>query len=151
MNRIEGVQIWAEKWRALRAWGRPLVEVDVTVRLRQGTCSTGMTWPLLREVVVRAGHDLPDALATVLHEYAHAAVPATEGHGEWWARRYAAAVIEVTGRPMPDTLAREDEKREQHDSLIDYVARDALRAWWREAGWDRIWALAKNAPRGSGR
>lgn len=124
---------WAKHWRALRAWGRPLDELSVEIVGRRnhaevgcgGNGSTGTAWPVLRRVVVRAGADLPDALATILHGYAHCAAPAGSEHGPAWSTRYATAVEEVTSIPIPE---------EGPKLIIDRAATAAVRTWWQASG-----------------
>lgn len=131
MRRI--LETWARDWRRLRAWRRPLDELEIKIVGRQnhaepgkgGAASTGRCSVIRRRVVVRAGSDLPDALATILHEYAHAAVPADVGHGPAWAERFADAVREVTGIAIVP-----DGKRVE----VDRAATEAVRVWWKASG-----------------
>jgi hypothetical protein len=129
------VRTWAERWRSLRAWGRPLDEVTITVKRRPngGITGTGLARPVKRQVIVRVGSSLVDGLVTVLHELAHVAVPAQEHHGDRWQAAYAAAVEEVTGIPV----AYGGEKAD-----LDYAAHLALRSWWRSSGNEFLWKLA---------
>jgi hypothetical protein len=127
------LHLWVEHWRHLRAWGRSLEEISVTVKGVAGHAepgcggdySTGVARPVRRTAIIRAGADLPDALATVLHEYAHLAAPAGAGHGPAWSSRFADAVREVTGVAIVPEGARAE---------IDRAATAALRAWWRVSG-----------------
>lgn len=127
------LETWARNWRTLRAWRRPLEEIDVVIKGRNGfeepgcgaLYSSGVAYPVRRSCVIRAGADLPDALATILHEYAHLAAPASAHHGPAWSRRYAGAVLEVTGV----YICREGPKHE-----IDFAATAAVRAWWKSSG-----------------
>jgi hypothetical protein len=74
------------------------------------------------------------SLATALHELAHAAAPAQEGHGDRWRRLFAAAVEEVTGI----AVALDDGHRYRE---VTYTVRDALAVWWKVSGNDFAWAL----------
>lgn len=136
MKRTEAVKIFAEQWRHLKAWGRPLLEVFIKYEdYKRG--NYGICYPVERRCVIRVRADIPDSLDTVLHELAHAAVPAQEHHGAWWRKVYAQAVEEVTGRAIP--AADSDDY-----CAVRALGTEALRAWWKEKGFDRIWALAKD-------
>jgi hypothetical protein len=124
---------WAHHWRDLRAWGRPLEEITVKITGRDnhktpgcgGVGSTGTAWPTKRDTVIRAGSDLPDALATILHEYAHLAAPGDVAHGLPWSSRFAAAVYEVTGIAICD---------DGDKGQVDRAATAAVRSWWKASG-----------------
>ena len=127
------VRTWAERWRSLRAWRRPLDEVALEIVPWNGG-PLGKARPGTREVVVRVGADVVDALGTVLHELAHVAVPGGEAHGPAWRERYLVAVEEVTGRPLADPSTAE---------LLDRAAVAALRGWWRASGNEMLARLLK--------
>lgn len=122
---IRVVETWADRWRSLKSWGRPLSEVETKVVSRKGSHSTGVAYPTRRTCRVRAGHDLPDALATVLHEYAHLAAPADAHHGIAWRSRFVEAVAEVTGIVLSTdgTIAH-----------VDQAASEAVKTWWHASG-----------------
>jgi len=139
IDRQTVVTHWAERWRTIRAWGRPLEEVAVAVRERKERVgSTGSAWPQRRGMVVRAGADMPDALETILHEYAHLAVSGAEHHGEEWSAMLAAAVLEVTGIAISTDGTK---------SVTDHAATDALRVWWRVTGHEFAWGLLQKRAR----
>jgi hypothetical protein len=127
------LETWARHWRDLRAWGRPLEEISVRIVGRYnhkepGACdkfSTGTAWPTKRDTVIRAGSDLPDALATILHEYAHLAAPGGAAHGLPWSSRFAAAVLEVTRIAICDDGTKGE---------VDRAATAAVRSWWKSSG-----------------
>lgn len=122
------LRTWAEHWRVLRAWGRPLEEVEIVFRDRDGWGSTGLAQRCGngdRTAIVRAGSDMADALVTILHELAHLAVLDHVGHGDAWRERYAEAVLEVTGIQI---------STEGAIRMVDYNAQGALRSWWRTSG-----------------
>lgn len=131
------LEIWADRWRDLKAWGRTLEEVTIELRQRSegvGRYSTGVCYPTLRRIVVTAGSDVPQALATILHELAHAAAPGDEGHGDRWQAIFAAAVLEVTGIRLVHPV---DNYR-----LMQRQAIGACRAWWRRSGNDVLFKMA---------
>lgn len=136
MTRREAVAVWCRRWRALKTWGRELEELTVTVRERSeevGDYSTGRCWPTMRRVVVTAGADMPDALATILHEYAHAVAPGDEHHGARWQAIFAASVAEVTTIRIASTA--------DDFHLIDREATLALREWWKFSGNEFAWNM----------
>ena len=133
----DGVAVWVERWRGLRAWRRPLEEVEVRVRTRNSRCgqySTGKSVAARRTITITAGANMPDALATILHEYAHVAVPSGARHGEAWQQRFAEAVTEVTGVVMIDYAPS--------SAILDRIATDTIGHWWRDSGEAAIWKLA---------
>lgn len=144
MTPQEGIAVHVERWRNLRAWRRPLEEVKVTFRPRPphqnrlGTC-----WTVERRITLYLDpqDDVVCSLATALHEFAHAAAPADEGHGDRWRRLYAAAVEEVTGI----AVALEDGHRYRE---VTYTVRDALAVWWRVSGNEFAWRLLTQAQAG---
>lgn len=126
MTRSDFIRYWASVWaRDLRTWGRPLTEVNVVVKERRGRLGSGLARPVCREVIIRAGSDIPDGLATILHELAHVAAPGGDHHGERWRRLYTDAVCEVTGIPV----CPEGTKTE-----LERSCRDALASWWDASG-----------------
>lgn len=135
MTPVEAVTVWVERWRALRAWGRPLEEARVVVLPHTGRGANGTAWPCAREIRVKAGHDIPDALDTVLHEYAHLAAPGGEHHGPRWRRIYSAAITEVTGIPLD---AESWTYQDARSTGMHYV-----RAWWRQSGLEALWEVAR--------
>lgn len=137
MTRREAVGVWAEKWRHLQAWGRPLEEVQIDLRRDDGRGRLGWCHQCSRRIVVKCRTDMVDTLDTVLHELAHAANPGEfEDHGERWREVYARAVEEVTGRAIPGAGA-EDEVG------VRALALEALRGWWRESGLENVWKMMK--------
>lgn len=132
MTRKDALSVWASRWRGLRAWGRPLEEVTVEFRERRACYSTGVAYPGLRRIVVTAGADVPEALATILHELAHqAAGRAEDHHGARWRRIYGQAVAEVTGidldvEPLTYRQARQAIER-------------TVASWWARSGNERVW------------
>lgn len=124
------LRTWAEHWRVLRAWGRPLEEVEIVFRDRIGVGSTGLAQRCgngSRKAIIRAGSDLSDALVTILHELAHLSVLDRVGHGEAWRMCYADAVLEVTGIQI---------STEGPIVVVDQNAQGAIRSWWRSSGND---------------
>lgn len=132
MTRKDALQVWASRFRVLRAWGRPLEEVTVEFRERAACYSTGVAYPGLRRVVVTAGVDVPGAISTILHELAHqAAGRAEDHHGPRWRRIYGEAVAEVTGVHIEvEPLAY----RQARQAIEHTIAR-----WWRQSGNERLW------------
>ena len=140
MQRQEAIQLWANRWRNLRAWGRELSEVQIEYRSRSeevGSYSTGLAFPVRRRIVITHGSDMSDALACVLHELAHLAVDGREWHGRKWRLMFLTAVGEVTSRPLHGGEA-------WTYRLLQCAAEDAVRAWWRASGFNRLWKMAKD-------
>lgn len=136
MTRADAVRCWAERWRGLRAWGRPLEEVSIEIQPYRGQAQCGTAWPTQRRCVVRVGaggHVVYD-LETALHELAHCAAPGDEHHGPKWRRPLVAAVLEVTGIAVADDG--------QPFELLDRACVDALRAWWHSSGQAFLYRLA---------
>lgn len=113
--------LWADRWRTLRAWGRPLT---CTVRVRgPRQAALGYCWSRQQHVEVhprvgKAGM-IVDVLCTILHEYAHAAAPDAVKHRSAWQRIYAEAVREATGMVIgEDTVL-----------VMDEQARIAIKFW----------------------
>lgn len=134
ISHVDILTTWADRWRALRAWGRPLTEVAIRViprRTRHGSV-LGRAHPAWRQIEIRVSGDLVEDLATALHELAHVAAPAGAHHNEPWRRRFAAAVSEVTGITIPDPGP---------GGVVDALARDAIGAWWRRSGNEATVAL----------
>jgi len=136
----QAVAVWVERWRTLKAWGRPLDDWKVDIRMRHiGDYSTGRCWFMGKRVVVTASVDIVDSLGTILHEFAHAAAPRRadrpdeNAHGLEWQRIYAAAVLEVTGRAIPEAV--------ETYGLMDKTAYVALTAWWKDSGNEFAWKL----------
>lgn len=135
----QGVATWVEKWRELKAFRGLVTDYKVDVRMRRtGPHSTGRCFVTEKRIVVTASIDVVDSLATILHEYAHAARVRRadldySAHDEEWQRTYAAAVFEVTGRRIPDAVSEY--------SLMDRAAHDTLTRWWRESGNEFAWRL----------
>lgn len=126
MNRDTIIHTWLNRWRNLRAWGRTLDELTIDLipvehRSRLGTC-----WPTQQRVRLYYQPKIIDVLKTGLHEMAHAAVPASEGHGIAWQNMYAAATAEVTGIAV---VAAADSYQ-----IVDDACADALRLWWKRSG-----------------
>jgi hypothetical protein len=129
------VQAWAERWRNLRAWGRPLTEIRPTVRKWSGRGRMGFAHTASRETVIFVpvdpvrGPDIPYTLSTVLHEYAHLSDPNTErhsdGHGESWKRRFAAAIEEVTGIGVITTG--------MDTRAMDELCSETVKRWWKDS------------------
>lgn len=126
MNRLDVVKTWVNRWRHLRAWGRSLELVDVTVSEREHPRRAGTCWTREQRITLYHQDRLTDVLTTALHEYAHA-VEITAHHGLAWQARYAAAVGEVTGIVIPGGI-------DGDYKIIDCAARDAVRAWWHRSG-----------------
>jgi hypothetical protein len=142
VKRRDAVQVWADRWRELRAWGRPLEEVEIVIRERSqkiGTYSTGLAWPSRRRIVITAGADMPEALSVVLHELAHVAAPGRAHHGPQWRQIFARAVTEVTGVEVPV----DQELRHQ---LVQRTAEDAVKHWWTASGNAFAWRLLSEKP-----
>lgn len=115
---------YIERWKALAAWGGALDGV----RVRLGTPDhdwLGTCRPAARLVNLHPRcEDLAEDLGTILHEYAHAACPDGEGHGERWREMFAWAVEEVVGRPVPGAA-------EADMDALDRLAVEAIRGWLR--------------------
>ena len=137
MTSVEAVEAWVEKWRNLKAWGRPLEEAKICVQKDNDRGLRGWAYPCMRSLVVKAGPDIPRALNTLLHEYAHLAAPATEHHGPKWRRAYSAAVAEVSG------IAFEGEHLTYQDARA--MGARYMRAWFRTSGLATMWALAQGS------
>ena len=85
------------------------------------------------------GADMADALATVLHEYAHLAVPGREHHGPRHKVMLARAACEITGL----TLDTQDVQSWTYP-MLQRAVEDHVRVWWHEKGLDKLWALAED-------
>lgn len=72
---------------------------DFIIRRRAGDYTTGRAWKGRHRVVltvpIKATRGQAESL--ILHELAHLAAPARDGHGKAWRQRYAAAVEEAWG------------------------------------------------------
>lgn len=145
----QAVTVWADRWRTLKAWGRPLDDWKVNVRMRhKGDYSTGRCWFHGKRITVTASVDIVDSLGTVLHEFAHAArtrradrLDVEAHHDVEWQGIYAAAVLEVTEQHIP--VAVIDYK------LMDEAADIAINTWWKSSGHAFAWKLvaAKGKPK----
>lgn len=116
------------KWRNLRAWGRSLDNVKLEVSKRSYPKRAGTCWPEQQRVVVYHQPDLVGLvgmLKTGVHEFAHA-VETTDGHGNKWQKRYAAAIHEITGNYIGWGF-------EPHQKLDENCYRAMLK-WWRASG-----------------
>jgi hypothetical protein len=111
-----------ERWRYLRAWGRSIENVEITVSAQRHAKRLGTCWTREQRLVVYQDNRITDMLATGLHEMAHA-VEISDHHGVAWQSRFMSAVSEATGIQMP--AACED------FHVIDCAAEDAVRRWWR--------------------
>jgi hypothetical protein len=113
------------KWRNLRAWGRSLDKLDLTVSTRSYTKRAGTCWPQLQKVNVYHQEGLRGLVAmlkTGLHEFAHA-IEGKDGHGLKWQERYARAVSEVTGHYVG-----------WGSEALDENCYRAMLKWWRASG-----------------
>lgn len=116
------VRIFAENWKHLRAWGRPLTEVKISiVKSRNANdYASGQCHPTLRKVIIRCGRELSPNLDTAIHELAHCV--ADDHHGPKWREVYARAIEEVTGIAIPG--AADDTYQ-----AVRALAVEALREW----------------------
>jgi len=135
MKLKEGLQVWAERWRGLKAWGRPLEEVTVEFRQRHaGNYATGLAFPTLRRIVVTAP-DMTRGLTTLLHELAHVAVPGNEHHGTKWREAFVGAVTEVTGVYVTPVGSLR---------VLGDGVRAAVASWWKTSGNEFAWGLVRD-------
>lgn len=116
------IRLFAENWKHLRAWGRPLVEVEIKIVDARQNGHTGYCRPAARTLTICAGRELASNLDTALHELAHCAAPADTHHGPAWREAYAMAVQEVTGIGVPGA---------RHDTYaaVRALGVEALREW----------------------
>jgi hypothetical protein len=143
------VKVWASRWMDLRAWGRPLEDVSLSIERWKGD-HYGLAFVAARHAIVRVAHDSrtkePDivhTLTTLLHELAHlsAGILAGEGdgHSRRWREVYAAAVLEVTGAPA----APLSDLEEEHE--LDDAVEQLLRTWWKRSGNEFAYSLLRRA------
>ena len=125
---------WAGEWSRLKAWNRTL-EVSVEISDRQCADRLGTCWPTEQRLVIYRGRTIQGELHTLLHELAHAAVPASEGHSLKWQAIYAAAIQEVTGIPVP--VAGDNYR------IVNFTGIAAMESWWRSSGNEFLWRLCK--------
>jgi len=135
----QGVAVWVDRWRDLKAFRGLVTDYEVIVRMRHvADYSTGRCSTHKKRIIVTACDDMVDSLATILHEYAHAArvrradIDYSAHDGEWQ-RTYAAAVFEVTERRIPDGVPEY--------ALMDRAAYDVMKRWWAESGNEFAWKL----------
>lgn len=121
------VRRYLDGWRTLKAWGKSLTHVDLTVSDRTYPRRAGTAWPTLNKVNVYFQPGLKGVvgmLKTGVHEFAHIVSP--DGHGYQWQKRYAGAILEITGEYVP---AGFEEFR-----TVDESCYMALLRWWRASG-----------------
>lgn len=119
------VYAYLNKWRNLKAWGRSLDKLDLTVSTREYPKRAGTCWPALQKVNVYHQSGIVGALGmlkTGLHEFAHA-IEGEDGHGFKWQARYAKAVTEVTNIYVGWNY--------QTPKEIDRQCYIAMGRWWR--------------------
>lgn len=115
-------------WRNLRAWGRSLDDLDLTVSTREYPKRAGTCWPELQKVNIyhQPGlRGLVGMLKTGLHEFAHA-IETKDSHGHRWQERFAKSVSEVTGKYVG--WGHDDPKR------LDETCYVTMLKWWRQSG-----------------
>lgn len=127
------IRPWITRIAFLKAWGRPQDDVLHTVRVGEKEHSTGRCWSARRRIVFTIGTDPVDAIATVLHEFAHAAAPGDAGHGDKFKERLRDATIELTGVD-PGLL---DNYR-----VFQRAVEHAVGLWWR-AHHAKTWETAQ--------
>ena len=113
----QAVRAKLDEWRRLRAW-QGACDHTAAVLAPPSVRHVGVCRASRVEIMLRPGQHLADALATILHEYAH--VASLGGHGPAWARVFAEAVREVTGVQIVAQATR---------PVIDAQATDAVSAW----------------------
>lgn len=88
------------KWKKWKGWTRSLANASLTIR-RSNTksYSSGHCWTYAQEMTVTMGTDFEDAMATLIHEMTHAALPPHEGHGDRFLSLQNDAMIALMGRP----------------------------------------------------
>ncbi len=114
-------------WRTLKIWGKPLTHVNLTVSDTHYPRRAGTAWPTLNKVNVYYQPGLKGVmgmLKTGVHEFAHIVSP--DGHGYQWQKRYAGAVLEITGEYVPSGF--EDYK------IMDEACYFAIQRWWKASG-----------------
>lgn len=126
---------WVGRIARLKAWGSPQDDVKVTIHVGLKEHSTGRCRWSKREIHLTVGTDPVDAIATVIHEFAHAAAPPPidQGHGDAFKERLRAATIELTGVD-PGLL---DNYR-----VFQRAVEHAVSLWWR-AHHERAWKTAQ--------
>lgn len=136
---------WVERIARLRTWGRPLTDVPVRILARDAEHSSGLAYRCPRRIVVTLGTDPVDAIATILHEYAHAAAAnlrdaEAEAHGLAFQERLRAATLELCGVD-PGLLG--------NYRVFQRSVEDAVSFWWR-AHHAAAWTVAERFARNGG-
>lgn len=136
ITREQGLNVWAIRWRTLKAWRRDLSEVKVEVSNRFHANRLGTCWAHEQRVVVYQGDSFIDELGTLVHELAHAATIGS-AHDERWQDVYTAAVTEITGIAVVPAAYNYE--------VLNRAAKDAMRTWWFTSGNHALWNLARHA------
>lgn len=97
----EIVERYAHQWRNLRAWGAPIA-MEFTLKPHRGTLKLGHAYPGLGTCEIKITGRVTRDLATLLHEYAHLAVPNSEHHGMLWKTMFVRAAAEAFGCDVDD-------------------------------------------------
>lgn len=135
MKLKDGLQVWAERWRQLKAWGRDLDEVTIVVRQRHaGDYATGHAYPTLRRLVITAPN-MPLGLECLLHELAHVVVSGDECHSDRWREVFTKAIAEVTNIRVAPSGAIEH---------LEHAAEAAVMMWWKTSGNEFAWSLVRD-------
>lgn len=109
------------RWRGLKAWGR-FPKYLFKLRRSRNRHSTGHCYE--DYFVVTAGRDKADALATLLHEMAHAAVGFSIHHRPPWRAIFVDAAEEVVGTKIQPRRTASATTAQLHRAV-----RDALALW----------------------
>jgi len=115
------LRLWAVKWRALNAWENLQVRPTALI-IRRGSKkknTSGHAYPSGHgrgRIIITAGSDGADALATLLHEMAHLRAGPNAAHGPRWRGFFLEAAREVTGQTIDGTLAN---RFDVHDAVTE--------------------------------
>lgn len=133
--RTRVLQKWASDWRALRAWGCDLSDVDIDISETKHPRRRGTCWPLERRLTLYRGDSITEDLSFLLHEMAHV-VTIHDNHGSEWQSCFARAVTEVTRIPIPEAY--------DNFMLLDQAAQAAIGSWWQSSGNAFAYSLLRN-------
>jgi Protein of unknown function (DUF2786) len=133
MTRAQGIKIWSDRWRFLKAWRRDLLNVTIEVSNRVNVNRLGTCWPLEQRIIIYQGASFIAELGTLLHELAHTAA-IQHAHDERWQETFAIAVTEVTSIVVVPVA--------YNYRVLNEAAKDALECWWLASGNAERWRVA---------